>query len=325
MARLWCWLAGLSWLVLALACLASAEKSSSAAAVTPDLPAAAPPIPRSFTWVGDKDGLVSHFLQLKIYALLASTYQRVLYVSPIFSIHYGNRPTHLCDVFDLRAVPFVRCIDAVAESCSLQMTPAVLASPAQRVCYKGPLPNILAAANRKESVLRAVNLTNIQLRLNDKYAPVLMAVKQALGVGGGAAGEGQGEGGRRALRAGVTSAKEAKTASAQALPRASAQYTVAHWRRGDQLRTRCKAQRDLSVNCGSAADLIAAIRRLSNDSIVYVATNEAATSDEYAALLQAGFRLFSSVKVRQTLVLILAFRSKAEFTGIINNKIIKKN
>ena len=217
---------------------------------------------RSLTWEGDKDGLMSHFLQLKIYYLLAAGSGRTLFVSPIFSMHYGNRPTHLCDVFDLSAQPEIRCLEGVVEGpCSLKLSPALLASVSQHVCYKGPLPTIFGAVNRKESVLRAVNLTNVPLVLNARYAPLVSAAKKALGVGGG-----------------------------------KKNYTVAHWRRGDQLRTRCKAARDMSVNCGRAVDLVRAVRRLSSDEVVYVATNEPPSSAEYQALQKAGFVLFSSLR-----------------------------
>jgi hypothetical protein len=81
---------------------------------------------------------------------------------------------------------------------------------------------------------------------------------------------------------------------------------VVHWRRGDQLQTRCANHKDQSVNCGTAQDLVhwvlAALRNSTNASIsgdvsrVYVATNEPQHSDQIMQLHSQGFLTFSSVK-----------------------------
>ena len=70
-------------------------------------------------------------------------------------------------------------------------------------------------------------------------------------------------------------------------------YTVVHWRRGDQLSSRCRQGKDSSVNCKSAADLVAMVRNHSHDSLVYVATNEPANSTELEVLRSASFKLYS--------------------------------
>lgn len=220
---------------------------------------------RSLLWYGDKDGLMSHFLQLKIYSYLSKTYGRTLYVSPIFSAHYGNKPVQICDVFDVQEsldsrLGSVKCSKSITakSGCLEKLTPALLSSPVLQICYKGPLPNIFGAANRKESVLRAMNLTQVPLRVNQKYTPLIGAIKAAIG--------------------------------------ATKKYTVVHWRRGDQLQTRCNRNRDMSVNCGTAASLVAAIGKLTTDAVIYVATNEPASSEEYKVLQDAGYKLFTAVK-----------------------------
>jgi len=74
---------------------------------------------------------------------------------------------------------------------------------------------------------------------------------------------------------------------------ATKQYTVVHWRRGDQLTTRCAQGKDISVNCHSVADLVAEVRKYTNDSVVYIATNahEMSPLDIYT-IGKAGFQLF---------------------------------
>lgn len=71
------------------------------------------------------------------------------------------------------------------------------------------------------------------------------------------------------------------------------QYTVVHWRRGDQLATRCAQGKDNSVNCRSVEDLVTEVCRYTNDSIVYIATNGHGMSlVDMNAIKRAGFQLF---------------------------------
>ncbi|KAJ1429652.1 hypothetical protein B484DRAFT_419051 [Ochromonadaceae sp. CCMP2298] len=81
-------------------------------------------------------------------------------------------------------------------------------------------------------------------------------------------------------------------------------YTVVHWRRGDQV-TRCSKRLDTSVNCLPAPHLIAAVRRLSNDSIVYVATNEQ-ESGQLQLLREAGFLTFEDVLAVEVSLMLAA-------------------
>lgn len=75
-------------------------------------------------------------------------------------------------------------------------------------------------------------------------------------------------------------------------PLFSANYTVVHWRRGDQLSSRCRQRKDQSVNCGDASELIEEVGRLSRDHLVYVATNEDPRSQDSKTLRQHGYLLF---------------------------------
>lgn len=71
-------------------------------------------------------------------------------------------------------------------------------------------------------------------------------------------------------------------------------YTVVHWRRGDQLVTRCAKHKDLSVNCASPRDFVDHVRSQTSDAIVYVATNEQ-NEDTLQYLHGRGLLTFSSV------------------------------
>jgi hypothetical protein len=74
-------------------------------------------------------------------------------------------------------------------------------------------------------------------------------------------------------------------------------FTVVHWRRGDQLSSRCSSGVDVTVNCGSAEDLVKRVRSVSDDKVVYVATNELQNSKEMKSLRRMGFLTFSDIKL----------------------------
>lgn len=77
---------------------------------------------------------------------------------------------------------------------------------------------------------------------------------------------------------------------------ASTGYVAVHWRRGDQINTRCKRREDQSVNCQTAQQLVQKVKNIvSNSSVVYVATNEPADSAEYSVLHDAGFLTWQSI------------------------------
>ncbi|CAJ1336052.1 unnamed protein product, partial [Effrenium voratum] len=74
----------------------------------------------------------------------------------------------------------------------------------------------------------------------------------------------------------------------------SQRYLGVHWRRGDQLLTKCKLKMDKSVNCGQVEDLQRLVqRKLQGRKMpVYVATNEK-DQETLAELRRVGFRLQS--------------------------------
>ena len=85
-------------------------------------------------------------------------------------------------------------------------------------------------------------------------------------------------------------------------------YTVVHWRRGDQLVTRCKKMIDLSPNCHDAHHLIERVstynykhnnnndsRNYNHNSIIYIATNEPQDSHEMETLRHQGYLTYNDV------------------------------
>jgi len=256
---------------------------------------------RRFIWIGDKDGLFSHYLQMKIYQFLSRIYNRLLVIPPIFSKHYGNAPLSLCDVFVLPNNT-LQCIKTpVSEKvlgCVSQLSPKIFASEKPQVCYKGPLPLIYGATNRKESVLKAMNISRPLLRFNNnKYNPLIEAFKKAIGVPVLNYNSDKDSNGVKSSSSITSSAGQDEMVAimaAAASKNNDEPYTAVHWRRGDQLTSRCAHSRDFSVNCGTAEELIKAIRAHSNDKLIYVATNEPESSPEHIRLRkEPGFKVFA--------------------------------
>ena len=77
-------------------------------------------------------------------------------------------------------------------------------------------------------------------------------------------------------------------------------YTVVHWRRGDQLTTRCKGERDASVNCDNSTVLIELLKNQTQDKLVYIATNEKDDSPQVEILKNEGYKLFSHTNISVT-------------------------
>lgn len=123
------------------------------------------------------------------------------------------------------------------------------------VCAYGSVPS-MGGDTRRDTILHGIKLMHPPLVIHKRYTPVIDGFLKNLGINKGTS------------------------------------YTVVHWRRGDQLKSRCKQSKDSSVNCGSARELIERVQNFSKDSLVYIATNEPANSNESTLLLKAGYKLF---------------------------------
>lgn len=74
-------------------------------------------------------------------------------------------------------------------------------------------------------------------------------------------------------------------------------YTVAHWRRKDQLTIRCvNNNQDSGINCGSVDELIWAVKKASNYTSIYIATNEE-REEQLLELSKSGFLLFRNTNM----------------------------
>jgi hypothetical protein len=237
-------------------------------------------------------GLFSQFIQLKLFHHLGTeVFQRNITIVPSESQHYGtSHVPNLCDIFDLP--PEVNCnsnmtrkrgnkenmkqneqeMMAMNYKCVDSLSSPLLSGTEPRVCWSVKLPHFHGPTfyekeySDRMNVLRSVQL-GLKLKFNEMKLPMIAEFKEKLGIVSGM------------------------------------NYTVVHWRRGDQLYSRCRMMMDVSVNCGGALELIDSVRNVSTDEMVYVATNEKPDSPKLDELEKAGFKIFRSAGMNITDIL----------------------
>jgi len=177
-------------------------------------------------WFSNNDGIFSQFLQMKIMHYVAQNiHKRTLLIAPIRSLHMPNQTIILCDLFQLPITvqcfnnndmynwnyynKDIKCLTDIKVNIMLKSNSySNNIEKYDIVCYRGLVP-FLGTLTRRDAVLNAVDFAIPNLVLNKIYRETFITFKKNLGFD-------------------------------------SNNYTVIHWRRGDQLSSRCKQGRDLS-------------------------------------------------------------------------------
>ena len=227
---------------------------------------------KTLLWVTNRSGLFSQFFQLRQMVRYAHRFKRHLVIGNFTSLHF-RETTNLCDVFDLPST-----IGCDKESLSAEDGNRTLAScltsfsakafrtnNMTKLCFKG----YLFGSRGLVSDQKRVHLVegHPKIRFRERYLQLF---------------------------------DEHVQPRLNALTR-GAPYTVVHWRRGDQLTTRCKRHwvglKDTSSNCRSAAEFIADVRASlgSNRETVLVATNERNESSLSVLRRAEGFKILSEL------------------------------
>lgn len=272
------------------------------------------PIGMNLIWFSNDDGLFSQFLQMKIMYTIARTLKRTLVIAPIHSSHFPSEPLVLCDIFDdlpqnIRCLPTQShkmkkdsamralkrnpingeplCMDEIRLALKINARGTKREDVSASLCYKGLIP-YLGEQTRREAVLKGLQFRSINMKINKRHNGLIWIFKKSIGV--------------LSQVAPLTTTPTTSTAESVMKDPSTSYWekdlTVVHWRRGDQLSSRCAQGRDMSVNCRDAADLIRLVRnftqsRLINNSshVVYIATNED-DKQQLNTLSEAGFKLF---------------------------------
>ena len=253
-----------------------------------------------FYWISTREGLTSRFNQLELLFAQLSARNRTLVVVDNPSVHYKDLATiRLCDIFLL---PTAIACSSISPNVVVRRAQCLMQNKTEqnhlvqgfavRKGYAGRVARVaeiswdsprttcglLYGYNFPPQHAAATSATALRISLAPRYWSLLYTMLDHLGVGF-----------------------------------QSREYVAVHWRRGDQ-RQRCAVgsllERDETVNCGSAADLVATVERILDDlqrrdavkatltlppprrRKVYIATNEN-DPETLAALSHRGYKLFA--------------------------------
>jgi hypothetical protein len=189
---------------------------------------------------------------------IAQKLNRHLILSNVVNKHYENKHRNLCDFFKFPDTISCRSEQPRRSNCINKFSIVLRKVNRREICYSGNV-SLNKIDKARQYVMESVSLPQIPLQFNPSKSINYETFKRTLGVN------------------------------------SSTVFTVVHWRRGDQLFTRCKMQTDESINCKDANSLIKQVTAISNDSVIYVATNEPRDSEELKILHKHGFHTFYSV------------------------------
>ena len=236
------------------------------------------------------EGIFSMFLQAKILNVVAQFVGYKAMIVPLErSQHFKSIVVDLCSIFELP--DSIGCgfpPSEVNSNCLYDFKLLPLVNHTD-VCYYSK--NYIGGArfliehrmNWPDTMRSAVNIDGMPMVLQPQHHAVADLFRMAIGI----------------TKPPPFSSSTAAGSSDLTIKLPRQSYTAVHWRRGDQLTARCgdggpKAQ-DHTINCGTAEDLIQHVKRITKDSIVYVATNEERDSLAHETLRKAGFITYVSL------------------------------
>ena len=238
---------------------------------------------RTLVWRPKNTGVFSQFFQLKYLNKVAREYSRKLIIEAFVSpVHFGkNAIISMCSIFALSSSN-ISCIVSnnitdkstealggrkskitkgplkkkVSLSCSNQLRKQFLTLNSSEVCFNGVLfgsTGLVPLRHRMSIVALDSPILQFTSMFMDLYSRLLYPELLRL----------------------------ARKISTSARAR-DGEWTVVHWRRGDQLATRCltdswRGLKDYSMNCASAQDMLIDVRKDRGGNlseVVFVATNE---------------------------------------------------
>lgn len=203
---------------------------------------------KQLLWLSNQSGLFSQFLQLRQMVRHAARFNRQLVVANFSSTHF-NHSLSLCDVFVLPksiTCNYTRPDNSTVSSCLTSLSTVgsrVLKSNRSFVCFKGYLWGKKGhiPPNKRLQLMISPPRLSFQQKYQLSYQTRIFPV----------------------------------------LPNSNGLYTVVHWRRGDQLTSRCREQwvglKDSSTNCANVSTFISDIRSHpggDQNQVIIVATNE---------------------------------------------------
>lgn len=247
----------------------------------------------SLTWISTKDGISSHFFQLQTMYSLSKYYNLTLRLVDYQSNHYGkNEVVRMCDIFTFPSgiicmhTPIDMIIRSLVCTIPIEHYDNAQKNPAEELqkflhtynIKKGDALYLdiknkfswsnISSGNDYNSKCSLATSFVFQLKTptNDNDFPIIMTEKY------------------------VDMFNMVKTNMFED-NRHNYIFIAVHWRRGDQLQSRCKNSSDSSVNCEHVSALVLSIKNAielkqqetnifgGKDILIYVATNEEYKAD----------------------------------------------
>ena len=243
----------------------------------------------NLTWIPNNEGVFSQYLQMKVMHFVAFDMGASNLFIPHQKIAHMNRTVlNLCDVFRLQRP--IKCTRVIGARIGRPATRIIQSAYAQegyitrhetlkreyendtRLSFRFTVP-FIGGETRRDALIRAISFSNPPLVFHRQYVKWFRQVKTSL------------------LQKLKPELKVGPSGSVHY--RSDINYTVVHWRRGDQLQSRCKQGKDISANCRNASELLQLIRLYSSDTLVYIATNEHMASPEISYLRKHGCFVFA--------------------------------
>lgn len=227
----------------------------------------------TFYWRSNNAGLYSHFFQVKYIHHLASKWNRDLVILPYKSIHTNDLETiNLCEIFEWEVLK-IRCESPYAvrievinnvsvevkapsnktfKKCVVKIRPEKDYSEIQHLCFKGLVwgPSFVIPQQLKMDIMEYAP----RLIFKEKYQDLFNSIKTTYTS-------------FIHTKLDAESALHDSTVACSAEEKAMLSIrveVVVHWRRGDQLQSRCAhawtGLRDFSVNCATAIQLVQAVQ-----------------------------------------------------------------
>lgn len=326
-------------LLLSLAAAESRQKDVESNEFTKSAPQQ--PTNKTLLWISNKSGLFSHFSQLKYMNHLARRSNRQLLVASFSTEHLNEEEEDndivLCDIF---ITPGIRCVSSVSpevkkwrksgskapekskqhrapqqQICSSKLDPQFLNRQEDDICFDGYLWGRQGVVPLKHKMMGMYLMPrmNFTSRFDEMYYNQVK--KDLLDILANSKNRKKSKENNISTSTTISttiitstttnsismnSDERATTYSSHELKK-EANITVVHWRRGDQLTTRClkdwKGFRDYSVNCGSPEQLIRDLKgeeARANTQAVFIATNEK-DKETLGKLKAAGYYLVSDL------------------------------
>lgn len=245
-------------------------------------------------YLSTQEGLIAHLRYIQALSAVAKYYDRRILLVPFSSIHYPDVPdVNLCDYFHFPN--HISCINDSSVSL-LQQMDCVYTGYSQYNSDSG-IPRFIKVERTNNFDFKTVDCLAGQILYHSGNFPRGKISVQSLF-----------EQGffkiihkyRILLQDAVNILRNKNSANSTVI-------AVTHWRRGDELETRCKRGKNSTVNCGTAYTLMEHFEkkiqldlRPSNDKFLvkYVATNER-NVEHLNPLWEHGYTSFKSLEISQ--------------------------